>query len=396
MLKKDVHSIRVPYFLVTLMRLSQFILSNHEVILAEWESFASTVLPKSNFDELALRDEADEILKTIANDMETPQTASEQAEKSKGRGPRVEQDSAAETHGADRLRLGFNQAQVVSEYRALRATVIRLWIDSSPEIDHSAIDQLFRFNEGIDQALSESAARFMQRIEESRDFSIAVLAHDLRNPLNVIISSAQCFPLVEGPDRAAIKACASAIFNSGMHMSKLIENLLDFTRTRLGQPLPVKRESMDLAPVCRQTVGEFVAAYPERTIRLDCSGDLHGTWDATRMTQMLSNLISNAIEHGPQVSPVTVKAHAESEEVVLQIHNEGPPIPPSNHSVIFDSLFTKQDTAAGNEIHHLGLGLFIVREIVEAHLGKISVTSTAQDGTMFVVRLPRHANEHSA
>ena len=179
-------------------------------------------------------------------------------------------------------------------------------------------------------------------------------------------------------------------------MSKLIENLLDFTRTRLGQPLPVKRESMDLAPVCRQTVGEFVAAYPERTIRLDCSGDLHGTWDATRMTQMLSNLISNAIEHGPQVSPVTVKAHAESEEVVLQIHNEGPPIPPSNHSVIFDSLFTKQDTAAGNEIHHLGLGLFIVREIVEAHLGKISVTSTAQDGTMFVVRLPRHANEHSA
>ena len=227
MLKKDVHSIRVPYFLVTLMRLSQFILSNLEVIRAEWESFASTVLPKSNFDELALRDEADEILKTIANDMETPQTASEQAEKSKGRGPRVEQDSAAETHGADRLRLGFNQAQVVSEYRALRATVIRLWIDSSPEIDHSAIDQLFRFNEGIDQALSESAARFMQRIEESRDFSIAVLAHDLRNPLNVIISSAQCFPLVEGPDRAAIKACASAIFNSGMHMSKLIENLLD-------------------------------------------------------------------------------------------------------------------------------------------------------------------------
>ena len=207
---------------------SQFILSNLEVIRAEWESFASTVLPKSNFDQLALRDEADEILKTIANDMETPQTASEQAEKSKGRGPRVEQDSAAETHGADRLRLGFNQAQVVSEYRALRATVIRLWIDSSPEIDHSAIDQLFRFNEGIDQALSESAARFMQRIEESRDFSIAVLAHDLRNPLNVIISSAQCFPLVEGPDRAAIKACASAIFNSGMHMSKLIENLLDF------------------------------------------------------------------------------------------------------------------------------------------------------------------------
>ena len=81
-------------------------------------------------------------------------------------------------------------------------------------------------------------------------------------------------------------------------MSKLIANLRDFTRMRLGQRLPVKQESMDLAPVCRETVAEVVAAYPERTIRLDCGPDLHGTWDAARLSQMISNLISNAIEHG--------------------------------------------------------------------------------------------------
>src|SRR5919108_1071657 len=148
------------------MRLSQFILSNLESILAEWESFAGSVLPEARFEKLALRDEGEAMLKTIAHDMETPQTATEQAEKSKGRGARSEQESAAEFHAGDRLRLGFNQAQVVSEFRALRASVIRLWINSSPEIDESALDQLIRFNEGIDQALSESTARFMQGIEK--------------------------------------------------------------------------------------------------------------------------------------------------------------------------------------------------------------------------------------
>jgi signal transduction histidine kinase len=373
------------------MRLSQFILSNLESILAEWESFASTIFPESKFDKIALRDAAGEILKAIANDIETAQTASQQAEKSKGHGVRTEEDSAAEIHAADRLGLGFNQAQVVSEYRALRATVLRLWIDSSPELDHSAIDQLIRFNEGIDQALSESTARFMQEIEESRDLAIAVMAHDLRNPLNAIVSSAQMIQITEGVDKGAINTLAS-IVHSGMHMSKLIENLLDFTRTRFGQPLVVKRQSMDLAPVCRQTVAEFVAAYPERTIRLDCGADLHGAWDATRISQMLSNLISNAIQHGDQTTPVTVEVRSESQEIVLKVHNDGPPIPQSELPTIFDpfSRGAKQDTAAVNESRHLGIGLFVARQIVEAHSGKISVTSTVQGGTTFVVRLPRH------
>jgi signal transduction histidine kinase len=373
------------------MRLSQFILSNLESILAEWESFASTIFPESKFDKIALRDAAGEILKAIANDIETAQTASQQAEKSKGHGVRTEEDSAAEIHAADRLGLGFNQTQVVSEYRALRATVLRLWIDSSPELDHSAIDQLIRFNEGIDQALSESTARFMQEIEESRDLAIAVMAHDLRNPLNAIVSSAQMIQITEGVDKGAINTLAS-IVHSGMHMSKLIENLLDFTRTRFGQPLVVKRESKDLAPVCRQTVAEFVAAYPERTIRLDCGAALHGAWDATRISQMLSNLISNAIQHGDQTTPVTVEVRSESQEIVLKVHNDGPPIPQSELPTIFDpfSRGAKQDTAAVNESRHLGIGLFVARQIVEAHSGKISVTSTVQGGTTFVVRLPRH------
>jgi signal transduction histidine kinase len=377
------------------MRLSQFIFSNLEEILTEWESFASTILPESKFEKIALRDAAGEILKAIANDIETAQTASQQAEKSKGHGVRTGEDSAAEIHAADRLGLGFNQAQVVSEYRALRATVLRLWIDSSPELDHSAIDQLIRFNEGIDQALSESTARFMQEIEESRDLAIAIMAHDLRNPLNAMVSSAQMIQKTEGVDRGAINTLASDIFHSGMHMSKLIENLFDFTRTRFGQPLAIKRNLVDLAPVCRQTVTEFVAAYPERTIRLDCSADLHGAWDAPRISQMLSNLISNAIQHGDQTTPVTVQSHAESQEIVLKVHNDGQPIPQSELPTIFDP-FSRREKRDRAPVRHLGIGLFVARQIVEAHSGKISVTSTPQDGTTFVVRLPRHPTDDHA
>jgi RsbT co-antagonist protein rsbRD N-terminal domain len=158
------------------VRLSQFILSNLEEILREWEAFASTVLPGKQFERAMLRNDAAEILETIATDMETPQTASQQTVKSKGRGPQKAQDTSAETHSNVRVGQGFNQVQALSEFRALRATVIRLWMNSSPELDDSAIYQLIRFNEGIDQALSESAARFMEQIEDSRDFAIAVLA----------------------------------------------------------------------------------------------------------------------------------------------------------------------------------------------------------------------------
>jgi K+-sensing histidine kinase KdpD len=209
------------------MRLSQFILSNLELIIAEWQSFASTVLPESKIEKLALRDEAEEILKTIAADMETAQTEAEQSEKSKGRGPRQQSDTAAESHAADRLRLGFNPVQVMSEFRALRATVIRLWLQNRREMDRSDLDQLIRFNEGIDQALTESTVRSFEEIEKSRDFATAVLAHDLRNPLNAITSSAQLLQRAEGLASAMVKELASTLFDSGMHMSKLIETLLD-------------------------------------------------------------------------------------------------------------------------------------------------------------------------
>lgn len=375
------------------MSLSKFITSNLEEIVTEWKLFARTVLPEKQFDRAVLRNDAAQILSTIAQDMETAQTASQQAAKSQGLGPKTTQDTSAETHSLFRLGQGFNQVQVISEFRALRATVIRLWLNSSPEIDDTAMLQLIRFNEGIDQALSQSAARFMEKIEESTDFAIAVLVHDLRNPLNAILSAAQLLQIIEPIDIATLGEITTKMINSGTQMSKLINNLLDFTRTRLGQALPVNRVELDVAPVCQRVVAELATAYRNRTIELSCSECLRGSFDGTRIGEMLSNLIANAIQHGDPATPITVTVTLKADHIVFRVHNKGTPIPESALKTIFDPipLGRKEDKKPRSEFGHLGIGLFIVKKIVEAHSGTISASSTAVAGTTFVVSLPRHA-----
>ena len=380
------------------MRLSEFILSNMNEILAEWESFAGAILPAADFDKLALRDHAPEILKAIALDMETTQTDLEQAEKSKGLAPIKDPESAAETHSTQRLRTGFNQVQVVSEYRALRASVIRLWLASSPQPDASDLYQLTRFNEGLDQALGESTMRFMQEVESARDFALAVLAHDLRNPLNAVVTSAECLKIAKAHDDETITTLSSIIFDSGMQMSKLIDTLLDFTGTRLGRSLSVKREPMCLRPILESTVTSFSAAHPKRTIELTCNGEAQCAGDEVRIRQMLSNLVANAIQHGAETSPIVITSWIESGEIVIQVHNDGPPIAASKIPTTFDFSAQRRTKNAGvtTELGHLGIGLYITGKIVEAHGGKISVTSTAQEGTTFEVRLPCAVTEHHA
>ena len=367
-------------------------------ILAEWESFAGAILPAANLDKLALRDHAPEILKAIALDMETTQTDLEQAEKSKGLAPIRDPETAAATHSTQRLRTGFNQVQVVSEYRALRASVIRLWLASSPQSDASDLYQLTRFNEGLDQALGESTMRFMQEVEAARDFALAVLAHDLRNPLNAVITSAECLKMAKARDDETITTLSSIIFDSGMQMSKLIDTLLDFTGTRLGRSLSVKREPMCLRPILESIVASFSAAHPNRTIELNCNEEAQCAVDEVRIRQMLSNLVANAIQHGAETSPISIASWIAGGEIVIQVHNDGPPIAPSKIPTTFDFSAPRRTKNGGvtTELGHLGIGLYITGKIVEAHAGKISVTSTAQEGTTFEVRLPCAATEHHA
>ena len=379
------------------MLLSEFIRANLEEIVREWTAFAGTILPEKHLDDAALRNDAAQMLTTIAREMEASQTAQQQTARSQGLAPRVKEDTSAETHSLVRLGQGFNQAQVISEFRALRATVIRLWLDSSPELDGAAMYQLIRFNEGIDQAVCESAVRFMKKVEESTDFAVAVLAHDLRNPLNAIMSGAQL--LDEATNRInedSLRTIASEILESGKQMTRLINNLLDFTRTRLGQSLPVRRVEIDLAPICRNTVTEIAAANPDRTIRLDCPERLLGCFDGTRISQMVSNLVANAIHHGDPKTPVIAKVSLDDHNITFQIHNEGRPIGESVLTTIFDIPGRRiGERERRDGFDHLGIGLFVVKKIIEAHSGTITASSTAAGGTTFVASLPRWEDARS-
>ena len=177
------------------MRLSEFMLSHREEILSEWVAFARSCLPTANGMDLAmLRDHASEMLDTIAADLDTPQTKLEQVDKAEGKSdaePDSEApDTAAQSHGAARAECGFTVEHMVSEYRALRATVIRLWIEATGELTRKDLDDLVRFNEAIDQALAESTSRFTQDLDHSKEMFLAMLGHDLRTPLGAIIGSA--------------------------------------------------------------------------------------------------------------------------------------------------------------------------------------------------------------
>ena len=177
------------------MRLADFILENREPILHAWEEFARTCAPASgSMDVAALRDHADQMLSVIAIDLQTPQGRLDQAEKSKGHAFKAENDdaTAAEEHGAGRAESGFTVEQMVAEYRALRASVIRLWTARAKgEWGPVEVEDLIRFNEAIDQSLAESVTRFTQELEESKEKFLAILGHDMRTPLAAISTSAR-------------------------------------------------------------------------------------------------------------------------------------------------------------------------------------------------------------
>lgn len=375
------------------MRLSEFIDTNRERILIEWEAFAGTLGPASDtMDIAALRDHASEMLTVVAADLNTPQTDSQQHEKSVGQAPAdtAEPATPAEEHGADRAVRGFDIGQMVSEYRALRASVVRLWIDAAGTLEPSDLEDLTRFHEAIDQALAESVTRYTLDLDQSKEMFIGILGHDLRTPLSAIITSAT-FMLDLDELAEPHLTLTTRIASSSRRMQRMVSDLLDLTRSRLGGGIPVRREWMDLTDPLYQVVDEHHAVDPRRSLEVNTSGDLRGQWDGERLSQVLSNLLDNALDHRAQESPVTVNVHGAPYGVTISIHNHGIPIPPDLLPRIFDPMKRRHngDSRARRGSSNLGLGLYIAERIVTAHGGRIDVSSTASAGTTFTVSLPR-------
>jgi signal transduction histidine kinase len=377
------------------MRLSEFIIRNRESILVEWDTFAGRMGPiTESMDLVELRDHASEMLTVIAADLDTPQTARQQRQKSEGKAPDNAFDPAtpAEEHGADRAERGFSMGEMVSEYRALRASVIRLWMGTRTVIQESDVDDLTRFNEAIDQALTESVTRYTTDLDESREMFIAILGHDLRTPLGAIITSST-FMLDLGELEEPNLTLITRIASSSHRMERMVSDLLDLTRSRLGGGIPIERDWVDAETVVRDVVGELTAIYPERRMDISVEGDMRGHWDQARLAQVLTNLAGNALEHGDPDTAVKLSLEGRKADLTIAVHNHGVPISSSLMSRIFDPM--KRRGTRGDDSHgessHLGLGLYIADQIISGHGGTISATSSASAGTTFTVNLPRTA-----
>jgi signal transduction histidine kinase/CRP-like cAMP-binding protein/ActR/RegA family two-component response regulator len=366
------------------LQLSGFIKEHMDEIVAEWEAFAHTLLPAAaTMTSLALRGHAKPILQAIAKEIQPDQAGASPLDKS-GDG------TAATTHGALRHLSGFNLLQLGSEYRALRASVIKLWRSHLAKEHHGALDDLTRFNESVDQALAESIASYADELARSRDTFLAILGHDLRSPLSAVSMSGHYLSragMLEG--KQELQAVAR-IQRGAAKMDAMIRDLLEYTKTRLGRGIPIARGACNVGRICEAALDEMKAGHPDRAFRLQTSGELGGSFDSARLQQVVANLLNNAVQHGSRDLPVILEAHGAPDAVTVRVQNYGAPIPAGALQVIFNPLVQVPSDAPGTDGESsLGLGLFIARNIVLGHGGTLEVESSDAAGTVFTARLPR-------
>ncbi|HEX7489888.1 MAG TPA: HAMP domain-containing sensor histidine kinase [Anaeromyxobacteraceae bacterium] len=230
---------------------------------------------------------------------------------------------------------------------------------------------------------AEAAEAEARTIGAQQERLVAIVSHDLRNPLNAITVSAQSLQL-DASERQA--KGLSRIVTSARRMQSMIHDLLDFARARHGSGLPVQPQPARLGDICRSAIEEVRTAKPTRTVLLDVTGDDTAALDALRVEQVVSNLVTNALMHGAADAPVEVSVAEDGAAVRLEVTNRGAPIPPHLVPALFDPF------RSGDAPGSVGLGLFIVSEIARAHGGSVSVRS-GEAGTTFAVVFPKCSTE---
>lgn len=375
------------------MTLAELIAQDVDDIVEEWEQFARTTIPPAaDLSPAELRDHARLLLLAVATDLRTAQGDGDKHDKSRGDLPdnSPEITKTAHLHAQHRFVQRFTLDQMLSEIRALRASVLRRWMDQCTRFDRETVQELIRFGEAMDQALTEAVAFFGAKVDQSRGLLLGVLGHDIRTPLGAIRMSGQLLERTGGLEDRQSKA-VQRIINSSDTMRTMVDDLLDFTQTSLGTRLPIHRTPCDLKDVCNEVVAELEALHPERKFHIDCEGDLTGQWDTGRVNQMISNLVRNAIQHGNPESAGTVTVTGYPTDVAIKVHNNGKPIDAALRRILFEPMGEMKDVGRDRQSGSsgLGLGLYIARAIALAHGGSIDVVSTEQDGTTFTARLPR-------
>jgi signal transduction histidine kinase len=368
------------------MRLAPFIHHNLPAIVSEWESFARSLYPESaKMTRLQLRDHASGILEAVVKDLDAAQTRAAQSAKSKepAVAPSGSPETAAETHAVLRAQSGLNIRQLFAEYRALRATVLRLW-EEAGSVSGEDLQDVIRFNEAIDQAVAESIGFFDDYVERARNLLLGTLGHDMRNPLNAIFMIAGGLERMKAGEQ--ISEAAAGLLRSGSSIRALVEDLVDFNRTQLGVGINIEPSEADLAALFAEELEEHRATHPARRIEMTVEGDAQGRWDGKRLRQVLRNLVGNACAYATPGEPVVVTIDGTGTEISFEVKNRGAIDLAAEQ--LFNPLNRGPHESRAANPEGLGLGLFIVREVVRAHEGEVQLRSEAGE-TVFSVRLPR-------
>jgi signal transduction histidine kinase/ActR/RegA family two-component response regulator len=397
------------------VRLADFIAANVEPILAEWELFARGIWPKgATVDPTELRDEAGDILHATVQDMRSDQTGAQQSEKSKGvvrlgsEGSGLTQ--ASSSHGIGRAVSGFDLWAVIAEYRALRASVLRLWRESEPAPDLRDLNDVTRFNESMDQSLTDAVRSYAEQVERGReallaseqasrreaeaadrakDLFLATLSHEMRTPLNAIVGWLSILRHEDAETRH-VREGLKVIERNTMAQVQLIDDLLDVSRIVSGK-LRVDMQPCELLEAINAGVNVTRAAAAARGIkltqRLDPSAS-RAVCDSVRIQQVVWNLVSNAVKFTPKGGQVHVTLRREQSGIQIEVSDTGQGISKDLLPHVFDR-FRQADSSTRRKFAGLGLGLSIVKYIVEAHGGTVTAASRGEGkGSTFTVHLP--------
>ena len=367
--------------------LADFIEHHSESIIEKAIEFARTVEVGTPLDQIALRDHLPEIIAAIVADLRTPQTRAESIEKSETRvaAPDHRPGSAAGIHALHRAHSGYSISDLVAEYRALRASVLRLWADA-PEA--ASLRDITRFNEAIDEAIAESVTYYADEVARWRDIFLGVLGHDLRSPLGAVVMTSQLIAqmAVDTP----VAAEAQRLVRISGRMLALLDKLLVYNRAQMGLAFQITPDDADLVQACREEIELLQASLPGRRIAFSAPPAIRGRFDAGRVREALANLVVNAHKYGTRSGDIRVDLRDDGDHAALRVSNDGEPIPRETLDLMFEPL--RRGGVADPDTEHasLGLGLFIVTQIAQAHGGTIRAESDAE-GTTFCLRLPHAA-----
>ncbi|GAB6061265.1 sensor histidine kinase [Desulfonatronum parangueonense] len=396
---------------MTHARLADYIRAEMELILQDWEVFAKTIFHAQNMDQKGLRDHAKGMLLDIADDLDTSQSESEQSAKSKGYGAYGRGDgqiSSADLHGAERHGSGFSVKDTISEFRALRASVVLHWTRAHPTLTDQKLEDLTRFHEAIDQALAESMDHYSSvkemviqqknlKLEQTiieKDKFFSIIAHDLKSPMagylaltKMLSEKFSSLPLKD------LRKMASQLAQSSENMYNLLENLLEWSLMQRDM-MPFKPKTFFLIDPVKRNFELFEAATQDKEITLhsEVAEETTVFADKLMLDTVIRNLLSNAIKFSRDGGKIDVSSTINGHMLTVAVRDNGIGIPPETLKDLFvlDRKNSKRGTAGEQGT---GLGLLLCKEFTQKHGGRIWAESKHGEGSTFYFSLPTASSE---